>query len=211
MHRHVLTALMVSLCAKTSKLNGSTAEEQCSESSTTCSGSMSARRSTLFTKVKEAGREINVSSWSKPMILCLDTDNINQSSYYIPVYLWGQSTQSEKKIYFFYFRGAISNLFNAVISCSDYTKNSSKKSKQFFFCVQTCKRSLMSATGRFSCRSRIAACTIISAWVSISPKASASNITSFITLLRSATSFPKIREHMNSKNTIEKTLCSTLL
>lgn len=87
MHRHVLTALMVSLCAKTSKLNGSTAEEQCSESSTTCSGSMSARRSTLFTKVKEAGREINVSSWSKPMILCLDTDNINQSSYYIPVYL----------------------------------------------------------------------------------------------------------------------------
>lgn len=97
MHRHVLTALMVSSCAKTSKFNGSTAEEQCSVSSTIGSGSMSASRSMLFTRVKEAGREINVSSWSKPMTFCLDIDNINQSSYYLPVYLWGQSTQSEKK------------------------------------------------------------------------------------------------------------------
>lgn len=111
----------------------------------------------------------------------------------------------QKKIYF---RGTISSLFNAAISCSDYTKNASKKSKQYFLCVQTCKRSLMSATGRFSCRSRIAACTITSAWVSVSPKASASNITSFITLLRSAASFPKRREYMNSKNTTENTsLC----
>lgn len=96
MHGHVLTALMVSSCAETSSFSGSTAEEQCSESSI-FSGSMSASRSILFTRVKEAGREINISSWSKLMIFCLDIDNINQSSYYLPVYLWGQITQSKKK------------------------------------------------------------------------------------------------------------------
>ena len=73
---------MVSSCAKTSKFNGSTVEEQCSVSSAVCSVSMSASRSILFTRVKEAGGEINVSSWSKLMISCLDIDNIHQSSYY---------------------------------------------------------------------------------------------------------------------------------
>lgn len=137
MHRHVLTALMVSSCAKTSKFNGSTAEEQCSVSSTIGSGSMSASRSMLFTRVKEAGREINVSSWSKPMIFCLDIDNINQSSYYLPVYLWGQSTQTEKKIYF---KGTISSLFNAAISCSDYTKKMhQRKANSFSFMFKPAK------------------------------------------------------------------------
>lgn len=209
MHWQVLTALMVSSWAKISKFNGSTAKEQCSESSRIFSGSMSVSRSTLLTKVKEDGREINESSWSKLMIFCLDIDNINQSSYYLPVYLWGQIMKSEKKIYF---RGTISSLFNAAISCSDYTKKKNqRKANSFFLCVQTCRRSLTSATGRFSRRSRIAACTITSAWVSISPKASASNITSFITCLRSTTALPKITEYTNSKNTTENTIvCSTI-
>lgn len=72
---------MVSSCAKISKFNGSAVEEQCSVSSPVCSVSMSASRRILFTRVKEAEGEINVSSWSKLMIFCLDIDNINQSSY----------------------------------------------------------------------------------------------------------------------------------
>lgn len=64
------------------------------------------------------------------MIFCLDIDNINQSSYYLPVYLWGQIMKSEKKIYF---RGTISSLFNAAISCSDYTKKKKIKEKQTVF------------------------------------------------------------------------------
>lgn len=141
------------------------------------------------------------------MIFCVDTDNINQSSYYFCCLFMRTNHTNGKKIYF---RGTVSSLFNAGISCSDYMKNASTKNKQFLLCAQTCKRSLMPATGRFSCRSRIAACTIISAWVSISPKASASSITSFITFLCSATSFSKRRAHMNSKNTIEKTLQNLL-
>lgn len=209
MHWQVLTALMVSSWDKISKFNGSTAKEQCSESSRIFSGSMSVSRSTLLTRVKEAGREINESSWSKLMIFCLDIDNINQSSYYLPVYLWGQTMKSEKKSILKTLFQAYLMLPSAVLTTQ---KTHQRKANSFFLCVQTSRRSLMSATGRFSRRSRIAACTITSAWVSISPKASASNITSFITCLRSTTALPKRREYMNRKNTIEKTIvCTNIL
>lgn len=185
-------------CAEFSKFNGSTAEEQFSIFSIVCSASTSVIRSILFTRVKEAGGEINLSSWSKLMIFCLDIDNKNQCSYYFwCLFMRTNHTKWKKKF-------TVESLFQAYLMLASAVltlqkKKVSKKSQQFLLCAQTCKRISISAVGHPSCRSRIAACTIISAWVSISPKASASNITSFIILLRSATYFSKIRKYVISK------------
>ena len=133
------------------------------------------------------------------MIFCLDIDNKNQCSYYFCcLFMRTNHTKWKKK-------STVEALFQAYLMLASAVltlqkkKNVSKKSQQFLLYAQTCKRILMSAMGHPSCRSRIAACTIISAWVSVSPKASASNITSFIILLRSATSFSKTRKYVISK------------
>lgn len=111
-------------CAEFSKFNGSTAEAQFSIFSIVCSASTSVIRSILFTRVKEAGGEINLSSWSKLMIFCLDIDNKNQCSYYFwCLFMRTNHTKWKKKF-------TVESLFQAYLMLASAVLTLQKKKYQ---------------------------------------------------------------------------------